>query len=320
MRLRVLQRTTEPLLVCDRPYEDFSLAYFNVIREGDEWRLWYTAYDHTYQDDRDSYFCYAASADGVHWTKPSLGLVEFDGSRANNILFKGRGVGGFHGQTVFRDEGAPPEQRYKLVYSSLQGSQWFVLGAVSPNGLRWTFLREPLLPFNSDTQTVCFRDGDIYRLYVRLWTEGDYRGLRTVGYSESPVFGDFPPPVEILRPDSADPPELQFYTSAATRLGAELYLMFPAGFYTKQDVVVPHAATSPDGRSFERVGREPVLPLGTGFDSKGIYVCPGAIAGERPGTWWFYYLGTQVPHDQNAPGKVRSAGGVGRFLLGVDPS
>ena len=28
----------------------------------------------------------AVSSDGVRWTKPDLGLVEFEGSRANNIL------------------------------------------------------------------------------------------------------------------------------------------------------------------------------------------------------------------------------------------
>ena len=30
--------------------------------------------------------CYAESKDGIHWKKPELGLVEFNGSKANNIV------------------------------------------------------------------------------------------------------------------------------------------------------------------------------------------------------------------------------------------
>ena len=31
---------------------------------------------------------------------------------------------------------------------------------------------------------------------------------------------------------------------------------------------------------------------------------PGAIAAEEPDTYWFYYQGTAVPHDDNKPAKV----------------
>lgn len=36
-----------------------------------------------------NFTCYAESTDGITWTKPSLGLGEFDGSRDNNIVFDG---------------------------------------------------------------------------------------------------------------------------------------------------------------------------------------------------------------------------------------
>ena len=31
--------------------------------------------------------CYAESKDGIHWTRPELGLVEFEGSKRNNIFW-----------------------------------------------------------------------------------------------------------------------------------------------------------------------------------------------------------------------------------------
>jgi hypothetical protein len=319
----VRERTEKPLLISDQPWEDYCIAYANVIREGDMWRMWYTAFDHTYRDDRDSCFCYAFSHDGVHWEKPNLGMKDYDGNRDNNILVLGKAVGGLHGQSVFVDPAAPAVERVKMVYSTLVDSKWAVFGAHSAEGIGWFFDKRPLLAFNSDTQTVCIPDGKLYRLYVRMWTGGDFKGLRSVGYSESSTFSNFKPPVQILAPDAADPPNTDLYNNAVTRLSADRYLMFPSAFQhgkveDGKDTVVPHLAQSRDGRHFTRVGREPLLALGQGFDSKGIYVCPGAVPGERPGTWWFYYLGTDVGHDQGTPDKTHHAGGIGRFLLSVE--
>ena len=65
--------------------------------------------------------CYAESADGVHWTKPELGLVEFNGSKKNNIcLIEGEPfsltrVNDF--LSVLHDPDDPdPARRYKAAY------------------------------------------------------------------------------------------------------------------------------------------------------------------------------------------------------------
>ena len=94
--------------------------------------------------------------------------------------------------------------------------------------------------------------------------------------------------------------------------------MLPSGFFTKDGSVLAYAAFSRDGKQFQRLGRTPLLGLGKAFDSKGMYVAPGAIPGKTPGTYWFYYFGTSVPHDANKPTKVRCDGGIGRFLLRVE--
>lgn len=315
MRFVVSCRTAEPLLRADQPHEDFCIGYCAVLRDGERWRMWYDAYDHTYHDDTDGFLCYAESDDGEHWRKPALGLVEHAGSRANNILLDGRDIGGAHGGSVFIDPGAPAGERFKLVFVSWREGGWWVFGAASADGIHWRQAGEPLLRHNSDTQTVCFRDGDRYRLYVRMWSDGLFQGKRLVGYSESRVFGDFPPPRPILAPDEADPPDLHFYTSAAAKARAGLYVMFPSAFYAGEDRVVPHLAVSADGQTFSRPDRAPFLPLGDGFDSAGIYVAPGLIPAGRPDAWWVYYAGTHIGHDQNRPGQVSFAGGIGRFLL-----
>ena len=333
MKIRLLERTVDPLMVSERPYESFCLNHTNVVRDGDVWHMWYMAYDHTYDDDGSGYFCYARSDDGVHWERPDLGLVEFGGNRDNNILHDSRNQRRTLGEYVFIDRYAPPEERFKMTLHRkvspspwLQSARdrlefaWQIFGAVSGDGIHWRLLDEPLFKYNSDTQTAIIREEDRYRMYVRMWgTRHGSLYCRSVGYTESDHFGDFPGPVEILRSDDADPDKMDFYTSAATKLDDDLYVLIPCAFYQAEGKIRPHFAAGSDGVLFRRVGREPIFDVGPGFDSWCIYVSPGAIPGPRPNTWWFYYLGTNVGHDVNDPGRVKKAGGFGRFLVEISP-
>jgi hypothetical protein len=308
--IAVSERTAEPLLKADRPWEDFCLGYCQVLREGDKWHLWYNAHDHNYRNDADVYVCYARSTDGVRWEKPALGLYKYGADKDNNILLAGYNIG-----SVFLDEKGPRDARFKAAAIRLVGGDWWVYGGTSPDGLHWEW--QPLLKHNSDAANVCFRDGDTYRLYSRIWTLPPFGGRRVIGYSESKVFGDFPEARVILAPDKDDPKDLHFYSSAATKLKEGLYLMLFSGFTQGDGAVRVHAAWSQNGKDFRRISRKPLLEPGKGFDSKGLYVGPGGVPGEKADTYWFYYMGTRVAHDENVPKKVKSDGGIGRFLVRV---
>jgi hypothetical protein len=311
--LTVLERTTAPLLKADRPWEDASIGVDQVLRIKDLWHLWYVSFDHNSKNDNDCYLCYARSKDGVHWEKPSLGIYSYNGNTDNNILMFGFNLCSF----IF-DEEAPPEQRFRAVGARQHGvgyGPWWVYGATSQDGILWKALDEPLLKKNSDTGNICIHDGDIYRLYVRMWSGGDFKGNRVIGYTESPTFGNFPDPVVILSADKDDQGDPQFYNSATTKLKDDLYLMFPSGLYMKDGSVVVFAAFSHDGKQYYRLGRTPLLGLGKGFDKMGIYVSAGAIPGEKPGTYWIYYGGTEMSHEDPTPRHYD--GGLGRFLLNV---
>ena len=107
--LHVLERTTEPLLKSDRPWEEFCLGYCTVLRTGNQWHLWYDAYDGNYRTDNDCYSCYAQSRDGVHWEKPSLGIYSYKGSKNNNILgFSVHGVWCFTTRGLHRSSDSRP--------------------------------------------------------------------------------------------------------------------------------------------------------------------------------------------------------------------
>lgn len=327
--VKVLSRTTTPVLKADQPWESFCVNYATVIRVGDEWRMWYEAYDQDYKSDNDAYYCYATSKNGVTWTKPHLGLVEYKGSKNNNIILAAKSSGGIGGATVFLDG----DRRYKMCFVRMlrvppnmsfgdDNPDWRLLGAVSADGIHWQVQPNPLLSRLVDSQNVCFWDGDRYRLYCRMWrTDGRGGGdtrRRAVGYSESRTFGDFPRPVEILRADEGDPDRMDFYNSAATKLRDDLYVMFPSAFLHDEDVAFPHVAVSRDGKSFIRINdRKSLLPPGNEFDSRSIYVCPGATPGEEPDTWWIYYLGRDFKHGEALPNRIKARGGIGRALIEV---
>lgn len=309
--LTLLERTSKPLLKADRPWEDFCIGFCQVLRVNDQWHMWYYSSDHTYKQDDDGFFCYARSKNGVDWQKPSLGMTEYNGNKDNNILARGHCL-----CSVFFDEKAPTLQRFKTLAIRMVKGQWWIYGGTSPDGLHWKWIEKPLLAKNADTANVCIRDGNTYRLYVRMWSGAHiYSGYRVIGYTESPTFGSFPDPKPILAPDKSDPVDFHLYNPATTKLRDDLYLMLPSGFFTKTGKVMVCAAFSRDGKHFERLDRKPLLELGKGFDKTGMYVGPGAIPGDKPGAFWFYYSGTAVPHDENLPNKVHFDGGIGRFLV-----
>ena len=102
-------KTGEKNVQRDKPWESATLNWFNVMQDEGKYRMWYECYDIDSWDcvGCDTSFCYAESKDGITWNKPSLGLVEFEGSKDNNILFRLVGPDGahsrVHGTGIFKD-------------------------------------------------------------------------------------------------------------------------------------------------------------------------------------------------------------------------
>ena len=109
-----------------------------LYENGARFRMWYYGLHHGEQpsDIREGPVCYAESVDGIHWTKPNLGQVEFKGSRDNNAIALPDGRTWFAG--VLREDGDPdPARRYKMVYDTFAGNCVFRT-ATSADGIHWT--------------------------------------------------------------------------------------------------------------------------------------------------------------------------------------
>jgi len=108
-----------------------------VLRDRDKFRMWYSGVG-SVEEWMGLRFnmLYAESDDGINWTKPNLGLVEYRGSRDNNIVDIEHSV---EMPAVMLDDGAdvPAEERYKVFSENLHSSPIQPFIAVSSDGLRW---------------------------------------------------------------------------------------------------------------------------------------------------------------------------------------
>ena len=279
-------------------------GYSTVIQNGDAVHMWYEPGDAGYQ----TRVAYARSDDrGASWTRPALGLVAFQGSTANNLV-----LDGVHGTHVFRNRpDAPPAQRFGL----FDGSQNRLL--VSPDGLAWTpFGPQPLISNGGllDSQNVMFFDlpTDAYVAFPRLNVGGAQtrRVGRTVTSTLSAGFAT--PRVVVLSPDAQDPPDVDFYTSAAIRYpwAADAFFAFPALFHHGADTLDIGFAASRDGIAWQRPTHVPMIALAPG--SRSLYAGQGLTRdGDRIALYFTRY---QAPHS----GPYVYDGGIGRAIWRLD--
>ena len=85
----------------EHPWEQHGVSYMVTFKDGGRFRAWYRV-DAAGWDGppRNSMTAYAESDDGIHWRKPSLGIIEFQGSKENNLVWAGDAAN----LAPFRDE------------------------------------------------------------------------------------------------------------------------------------------------------------------------------------------------------------------------
>jgi len=146
---------TNPVIREDRAWE-MAIGWTSVVRHPNtgKYQLWYQAYGGG-RDPRKTHkcvVCLAESDDGVNFTKPTLGVYDFDGVRSgegmiedtNIVLLGGGGYGDRYANSVLFEPAEPnTEKRYKMLYTDFalddDGREWpGFLAAFSPDGIHWT--------------------------------------------------------------------------------------------------------------------------------------------------------------------------------------
>lgn len=131
------------------PDHGHAILYGTVLKQGDTFRMWYLGMHETENKNGQPPgwwrpMCYAESKDGVKWTKPELGLVEFNRSTRNNIcLIEGEP----HSMTrvndflsvLYEPEEPDTTKRYKcafiahMPFEEVKGGR----SKIGPNEKRW---------------------------------------------------------------------------------------------------------------------------------------------------------------------------------------
>jgi len=240
-------RRAEIVLVTDAAWEGPTSAYFSAIQDGGLIRLYYrgsaTGSDHSV----DQVTCVVESRDGIHFTRPQLGLIEVLGSKANNVVWKGIESHNF-APFLDRNPAAAPNARYKALGGLKERGQNWKEGATagglyafaSPDGIHWRKLRpEPVLTQGAfDSLNLAFWDPTRarYSCYSRIFTN-NVRAVQSSGSADFLAWGAGTP-----NRYAVDVPAEHFYTSATLPCpGAEhLLVAFPKRFLPARHKVPAH--------------------------------------------------------------------------------
>jgi hypothetical protein len=173
----------------DSPWDGSCSCYVSIFQDGDTFRMYYRGAPlaKPLEGMSDAEFwkfilnadvgkavsCYAESKDGIHWTKPNLGLFkdEHSGSKKNNIILTSneKWPNITDNLVVFKDTNpdCPPEATYKAV-----GRQFLPggdpeghtgnLAFQSPDGIHWKLIQDEVIYEDQghvfDAQNTVFYD------------------------------------------------------------------------------------------------------------------------------------------------------------------
>jgi hypothetical protein len=262
----------ELVFTADAPWEGNTSAYFCLLADGDGFRAYYrgSGYDlKTEKTLHEEVTCVALSKDGIHWTRPELNLFEFNGSKANNIVWFGTSA--THNLAVFRDDNpqTPAEARYKAI-----GGHGKPRAYHSPDGVHWKLVADRALVTKGtfDSQNTALWDAarGQYRLYWRT-NPNSVRSIRTAVSND---FAKFTDEADLVYPGKPNPDDLpyldrvQLYTNAVQTYprAPHLFVGFPTQFIPKSKdtpakfyQTQPLLMTSRDGVTFHRWD-QPVIP------------------------------------------------------------
>ena len=328
----------------EKPWEQsFGHSAF-VLRDAKTgaFRMWYNLRHFVPAENGITYrgpTCYATSPDGIHWTKPDLGVFKFGPDTQNNITLPQGTIDGL----FYEPKDSDSSRRYKALvwhdprdqaaYAPREGFYLYV----SPDGIHWQRDRQRCIVPNGQggnfPAELCNGVGDTthFRWDSKL---GKYIAnvkilfrkpstLRTVGYCESDDLIHWTRPRMAMHRDGLDEPDTQMYEHI-TFPYESMWIGLPRLMHTERTgwkQVEVELSCSRDGRHWTRACRgQRFLPLGGKDAWDSDYLIPG-----RPGApllidgeLRFYYWGARRTDKRDGTKDVRWSMHIGVATLRRD--
>ena len=295
------QKQAHPVLEGTQAWDRCSVGICgnSVHYDPDEscFKIWY---------DSRAGVAYATSPDGIHWERPTLGLIEYEGSTDNNLVCPGRNL------SVFKDRREPdPTKRYKGLYWNSLGQRdapWGGKGhfvAFSEDGIRWNpHPGNPVLNVGdgvTDGQFLLGWDAGHgrYVAYMRPRVDFFAPPKRTSAWVCSDDFIHWGPPVLAMAPDDQESAHAEYYRMTVARYES-VYAGFVWIYDNDPDLAGQSRdtklAVSHDGITWKKAFETRFLETGAKgeWDSQYACICNLIEVGDE---LFFYYSGANIPHD-----------------------
>lgn len=323
-----------PVLVADKPWEGrISYVYGTVLpnEKGKGYRLWYQSWLGEYTN------MYATSQDGLNWEKPELGIIDFKGSKANNIFFR-RTKEDHLPQIIFTPWEKDPNRRYKLLnydYGRTKPNNLVsgFYGAYSGDGIHWKDVRHnPVFKDPGDVSNFVWDSHkNRYIGYPKIFAPVRGFNRRCVGFSATKDFENWPSTQLILIPDEKDDSWVSLQNQRTEFYGLSAF-PYESGYLgllwifhitdgNNDGPIYCEIVSSRDGIYWVRQealngNRLPILPIGpkSTWDQGMVFSTNHPLVENATIKLW--YGGSNVTHD--APDDDFSRSGIGLATLRKD--
>lgn len=325
-REAVVRRFHPPAKFAGNPVIAGEGGYPAVVRDAQDgtFRMWYQTSVPRFAADgerRGSRYAiaYAESPDGIHWKRPKLGLIEWKGTKENNVVWRGITGDRSSGPCILD---LPPKDRrgfrYELAYrTSGAGREYSGIRIVGSNdGIHWDKSSDRRIAhLHSDTLNSIVYDprGKEYLMFCRAkHIYRTFRGAiidtgasrRVARMSSKTLWDEWESqPQNILIPDELDAArDFNFYYGMPVHYHAGIFWGFLWTFKMNTEIV-PELAFSRDGVNFHRLPGNPetlkrprLIDLGEegAWDDGMVLTGTGWV--EVGDEWRIYYSGWDGPH------------------------
>jgi hypothetical protein len=227
------------VLKFDKPWEGNFSAYCTIIQDVGLLRAYYRGVRDAGADGRDTEVtCYAESKDGIHWTKPDLGIHEINGSKNNNAILVNEAPV-THNFSPFLDANpnVKPSEKFKAIGGVKKSG---LMAYASPDGIHWKKMQQQSVFTKGlfDSQNVAFWSVSEkkYVCYFRTWTGDGYKGFRSVSRTTSDDFIHWSEPVTMT---FGNTPMEHLYTQQTSPYfrAPHIYVAIAARFMPNRQVV-----------------------------------------------------------------------------------
>lgn len=320
------KHSNNPLIRGEVPWEQNPYCFGTVIYDVEEsiFKFWYQSYnDVDVPLPERTPILYATSKDGIEWTRPNLGIFEFQGSSENNIVLQNYGYHDLYSPSVIKDNSDhDSNRRYKMIWWDFPlGDEGYqddgMCVAFSSDGIHWKkYPGNPVLHANksersiSDVMSVMQNQNTgKFVAYTKGWAN-PWPLHRQIVRTESSDFIHWSEPEVVIRHkyDLQDP---QSYGMTVSQYGSNYIGMIYSYKKPGNETIDVQLTVSHDNKSWTRVANlETFIPLGKqgSWDDGMIFATPLINHGEKT---LIYYSGWDNSHDS----KERRRSNIGLTTL-----